>query len=114
MKFRAQKTSGEIWLKTIFILLLKILYISISIITFTKTNCLTYKCGKNTIREIYYKKALLSRCPTMMNKVLCIFSGFQLFQNCYHSYMFSVVYSSIPKITNISIMKPIIFISIMN
>ena len=29
--------------------------ISNSIITFTRSICLTYKCSKNTIRKVYYK-----------------------------------------------------------
>ena len=37
-----------------------------------KSNCLTYKCSKNTIIEVYYKKALPPRCVRMLNKVLCI------------------------------------------
>ena len=40
--------------------------------TFNKSNCLTYKCSKNTIREVYYKKILSSRRVTMKNKVLCL------------------------------------------
>ena len=37
-----------------------------------------------------------------------------LFNTGHHSYMFSVVHNSIQKITNISIMKPIILISLLN
>ena len=35
-----------------------------------KSNCLTYKCSKNTITEVYSRKALPSRCAAMLNKVL--------------------------------------------
>ena len=89
-------------------------YISISIITFTKSNCLTYKCSKNTTREVYYKKALPPRCVTMLNEVLCIFYYSKIVNTGHHSYMFSVVHNSIQKITNISIMKLIILILIFN
>ena len=79
-----------------------------------KSNCLTYKYSKNTIIEIYYKKAQPPRCVTMLNKVLCIFYNSKVANTGYHSYMFSIVHNSIQKITNISIMKPIILISILN
>ena len=78
-----------------------------------KNNCLTYKYNKNTIIEVYYKKALLPRCETML-KVLCIFYYSKIANTGHHSYMFSVVHNSVQKITNILIMKPIILISILN
>ena len=70
-------------------------------------------CSKNTINDVYYKKALPSRCVTMLNEVLCIFYS-KVANAGHHSYMFSVVHNSIQKITNISIMKLIILISIFN
>ena len=79
-----------------------------------KNNCLTHKYSKNTIIEVYYKKALPPRCVTMLNKVLCIFYYSKIANTGHHSYMFSVVHNSIQKFTNISIMKPIILISILN
>ena len=66
----------------------------------------------STIIEVYYKKA--PRCVTMLNKVLCIFHYSKIANTGHHSYMFSIVYSSIQKITKILIMKPIILISILN
>ena len=50
----------------------------------------------------------------MLNKVLYIFYYSKIANTGHHSYMFSIVHNSIQKITNISIMKPIIFISILN
>ena len=50
----------------------------------------------------------------MLNKVLCIFYYSKIANTGHHSYMFNIVYNSIQKITNISIMKPIILISILN
>ena len=50
----------------------------------------------------------------MMNKVLCIVYFSKIANTGHQSYMFSVLYNSIQKVTNISITKPIIFISIMN
>ena len=79
-----------------------------------KSNCLTYKCSKNTIIEVYYKKALPPRCVTMLNKVLCIFYYSKIANTGHHSYMFSIVHNSIQKITNILIMKLIILILILN
>ena len=76
-----------------------------SIITFTKSNCLTYKWSKNIIIEVYYKKALPPRCATMLNEVLCIFYYLKIANTGHHSYMFSVVHNSIQIITNISIMN---------
>ena len=73
-----------------------------------------YKCDKNTIREVYYKKALPSKCVTMMSKVLFIIYYSKIANTGHHSCMFSVVYNNIQKITNISIKKPIILISILN
>ena len=75
-----------------------------------------YKCDKNTIREVYYKKALPSICATMhmMNEVLFIIYYSKVANTGHHSYMFSVVYNNKQKITNISIKKPIILISILN
>ena len=84
------------------------------IITFTKSNCLTYKYSKNTIIEVDYKKALLPRCDTMLNEVLYIFYYSKIANTGHHSYMFSVVHNSVQKITNILIMKPIILILILN
>ena len=72
------------------------------------------KCNKNTIRELYYKKALPSKCATMMNKVLFIIYYSKIVNTGHHSCMFSVVYNNIQKITNISIKKPIILISTLN
>ena len=89
-------------------------YLDIHIITFTKSNCLTYKCSKNTIIEVYCKKAPPPRCVTMLTKVLCIFYYSKIANTGHHSYMFGIVHNSIQKITNISIMKPIILISILN
>ena len=71
-------------------------------------------CDKNTIREVYYKKALPSKCATMMNKVLFIIYYSKIANTGQHSCMFSVVYNNIQKITNISIKKTIILISILN
>ena len=79
-----------------------------------KSNCLTYKYSKNTIIEVYYKKALPPRCVTMLNKVLCIFYYSKTANTGHHSYMFSVVHNSIPKFTNTLIMKSIILISLLN
>ena len=84
---------------------------------FTKSNCLTYKYSKNsknTKIEVYYKKALSPRCVTMLNKVLCIFYYSKIANTGHPSYMFSIVHNNIQKITNISIMKLIILISILN
>ena len=78
----------------------------------TKSNCLTYKYSKNTITEVYYKKVLLTRCVTMLNTVLCPY--FIIPKLLTQVIKVTVVYNSIQKITNISIMKPIILISIMN
>ena len=50
----------------------------------------------------------------MLNKVLCIFYYFKIANTGHHSYMFSIEHNSIQKITNISIMKPITLISILN
>ena len=50
----------------------------------------------------------------MMNKVLFIIYYFKIANTGHHSCMFSVVYNNIQKITNISIKKPIILISILN
>ena len=50
----------------------------------------------------------------MMNKVLFIIYYSKIANTGHHSYMFSVVYNNIQKITNISIKKPIILISILN
>ena len=50
----------------------------------------------------------------MLNEVLCIFYYSKIANTGHHSYMFSVVHNSIQIITNISIMKPIILISILN
>ena len=72
--------------------------LSISIITFTKSNCLTYKCSKNTIIEAYYKEALPPRCVTMFNKVLCIFYYSKIANTGHQSYMFSIVHNSIQKL----------------
>ena len=69
---------------------------------------------RNTIREVYYKKALPSKCTTMMNKVLFIVYYSKIANTGHHSCIFSVVYNNIQKITNISIKKPIILISILN
>ena len=88
--------------------------ISRYLITFTKSNCLTYKYSKNTIIEVYYKKALPPGCVTILSKVLCIFYYSKIANTGHHSYMFSVVHNSIQKITNILIMKPIILILILN
>ena len=49
-----------------------------------------------------------------MNKVLFIIYYFKMANTGHHSCMFSVVYNNIQKITNISIKKPIILISILN
>ena len=81
-------------------------------ITFMKVIVLyTYKYSKNTI-TVYYKTVLPTRCATTFNKVLCIFYYSKIANTGHQSYMFSVVYNSMQKITNISIMKPIILISI--
>ena len=53
-------------------------------------------------------------CNTMLNKVLRTFYYSKIANTGHHSYMFSVVHNSIQKFTNISIMKPIILISILN
>ena len=50
----------------------------------------------------------------MLNKVLCIFYYSKIANADHHSYMFSIVYNSIQKITNILIMKLIILILILN
>ena len=50
----------------------------------------------------------------MVNKVLCIFHNSKIANTDHLSYMFSAVHNSIQKFTNISIIKPIIFISITN
>ena len=50
----------------------------------------------------------------MMNKVLFIIYYSKIANTGHHSCMFSVVYNNIQKITNISIKKPIILISILN
>ena len=50
----------------------------------------------------------------MLNEVLCLFYYSKIANADHHSYVFSVVHNSIQKITNISIMKPIILISILN
>ena len=50
----------------------------------------------------------------MMNKVLFIIYFSKIANTGQHSCMFSVVYNNIQKITNISIKKPIILISILN
>ena len=49
-----------------------------------------------------------------VNKVLCIFYYSKIANTGHHSYMFNIVHNSIQKITNISIMKPIILILILN
>ena len=49
-----------------------------------------------------------------MNKVLFIIYYSKIANTGHHNCMFSVVYKSIQKITNISIKKPIILISILN
>ena len=49
-----------------------------------------------------------------MNKVLFIIYYSKIANTGHHSCMFSVVYNNIQKITNISINKPIILISILN
>ena len=49
-----------------------------------------------------------------MNKVLFIICYSKIANTGHHGYMFSVVYNNIQKITNISIKKPIILISILN
>ena len=50
----------------------------------------------------------------MMSKVLFIIYYTKIANTDHHSCMFSVVYNNIQKITNISIKKPIILISILN
>ena len=49
-----------------------------------------------------------------MSKVLFIIYYTKIANTDHHSCMFSVVYNNIQKITNISIKKPIILISILN
>ena len=50
----------------------------------------------------------------MMNKVLFIIYYSKIANTGHHSCMFSIVYNNIQKISNISIKKPIILISILN
>ena len=50
----------------------------------------------------------------MLNKVLHIFYYSKIANTGRHSYMFSVVYKRIQKITNILIVKPIILILVDN
>ena len=75
-----------------------------------------YKCSKNTV---YCDKStsikLYNNDDDYHDKVLCVLSGFcysKIANTAHDSCMFGVVYSNIQKFTIITIMKPIIFISV--
>ena len=76
-----------------------------------------YKSSKIAIRVVYYtfsdKSTTIEMCNNDKYSIVYIF-WVSIIQNhfntAHHSYMFKAVYNSIRKITNISIIKPIIFI----
>ena len=79
------------------------------------------KCCKTQYQTFSYCKlsntsTSIAGAEDYLDKVLCIFhESYSEFANTAHNNnMFGVVYSSIQKFTIILIMKPIIFISIMN